>query len=279
MPIHPTAIIDRNAELDGSVEVGPNCVIEGHVRVAAGCRLYHNVYLTGWTEIGEDCVIHPGVIVGHEPQDIKYGGERTFCRIGKRNILREYVTIHRGTVPESATTVGDDCFFLACSHVGHNCTVGNHVTLINNVLLGGHVTVEDRATLGGAAGVHQFCRVGELAMIAGTARVTMDILPFALVDSDGRIVGLNGVGLRRSGMPKEHILELRRAYHTLFRRGGDGAVTGGASFREAVERFSTTVESPPAKRLLAFLQAESKRGIAGRPRTGARAAASAKTAD
>ncbi|UCF32391.1 MAG: acyl-[acyl-carrier-protein]--UDP-N-acetylglucosamine O-acyltransferase, partial [Phycisphaerales bacterium] len=115
MAIHPTAIVDPKAELDPTVEVGPYCIIEANVHVAAGCVLMHNVYLTGWTEIGENCVLHPGVIVGHAPQDVKYDGSRTYCRIGRNNILREYVTIHRGTTPESVTTVGDDCFLLAGS--------------------------------------------------------------------------------------------------------------------------------------------------------------------
>jgi UDP-N-acetylglucosamine acyltransferase len=258
VPIHPTAIVDPKAELDSSVEVGPYCVIDGHVRVGTGCRLYHGVYLTGWTEIGENCILHPGVIVGHAPQDTKYGGERSYCRIGKNSVLREYVTIHRGTIPESETVVGHDCFLLAGSHVAHNCTVGNHVTLINSVLLGGHVTVEDRATLGGMVGIHQFVRIGELAMIAGCARVVLDIVPFAMVAVDGRISGLNQVGLRRLGMPKDHILELRGAFRTLFGRG--------RLFNDSVKRLAETAESPPAKRLLRFVTAESKRGIAGRSR-------------
>ena len=258
MPIHPTAVIDRKAEIDSSVEVGPYCVIEEHVRVAAGCRLYHGVYLTGWTEIGEDCVLHPGVVVGHMPQDIKYTGERTYCRVGKRAILREYVTIHRGTIPESATVVGDDCFLLAGSHLGHNCTVGNGVTLVNHALLGGHVTVGDRATFGGGVGVHQFVRVGELAMVAAGTLVRMDIVPFAMTNRTGNIAGLNTVGLRRAEMPREQVLELRRAYRTLFGRG--------AAFRESVERLAASAESPPVQRLVRFLQAESKRGISGRAR-------------
>lgn len=265
MPIHPTAIVDAKAELDSSVDVGPYCVIEGHVRVAAGCHLYHGVYLTGWTEIGENCVLHPGAVVGHAPQDTKYRGERSYCRVGRNTVLREYVTIHRGTIPESATVVGEDCFLLACSHVAHNCTVGNHVTLVNAVLLGGHVTVEDRATLGGGAVVHQFVRVGELTMIAGGARVTSDIVPFALVDRDGRIAGLNSVGLRRTEMPREHVLELRGAYRTLLGRGG--------SFRESVEQFAGSATSAPAQRLLRFIRTESRRGIAARSRTGFRPSA------
>jgi UDP-N-acetylglucosamine acyltransferase len=259
LAIHPTAIVHSKAELDSSVEVGPHCVIDAHVRVSSGCRLYHGVYLTGWTEIGEDCELHPGAIVGHAPQDAKYSGARSYCRIGRGTILREYVTVHRGTIPESETVVGEDCFLLAGAHVGHNCAVGKGVTLINNVLLGGHVIIEERATIGGAVGIHQFTRVGELAMIAGTARVTMDVIPFALADANGRISGLNRVGLRRANIPPEHVVELREAYRLLF--------ASGLRLSEAVQKLGAAVRFPPGERLARFLQHESKRGIAGASRT------------
>lgn len=258
MPIHPTAIIDSQAELDSSVTVGPYCVIEGHVQVGAGCRLYHNVYLTGWTRIGPDCELHPGVIVGHAPQDTKYKGERSYCRIGRGTILREYVTIHRGTVPESETVVGEDCFFLAGSHVGHNCTVGNRVTLINNALLAGHVEIGDGVTVGGAAAFHQYVRIGELAMVAGGARAGMDVVPFALTDAEGRIAGLNRVGLRRAGFPPDHIADIRNAYRVLF--------STRSPLSQRMEQLAGTVQSPPGRRLLQFIKASGKRGLAGRSR-------------
>jgi len=260
LAIHPTAIIDPKAELDSSVEVGPYCIIEANVRVAAGCVLMHNVYLTGWTEIGESCTLHPGVIVGHSPQDIKYDGARTYCRVGRENILREYVTIHRGTDPESATTVGDGCFFLAGSHVGHNCAVGDNVTLINSAMLAGHVSVGNRVTIGGGAGVHQFVRIGELTMIKGNAAVGMDIVPYALVGIDGRVAGVNTIGLRRAGLSHEERQEVRYAYRALFGKG--------AHFRAAVEQLVDKLSTPAGRRLLVFLQAESKRGFAGGRRKG-----------
>ncbi len=258
MAIHPTATIDRKAELDGSVEVGPYCVIDGHVRVAAGCRLYHNVYLTGWTEIGEGCELHPGAIVGHLPQDTKFSGERSYCRIGRRTVLREYVTVHRGTVPESETAIGEECFLLVGSHVAHNCMLGRGVTLINNVLLGGYVQVGDTATLGGASVVHQFVRIGELAMVAGSARVVQDVLPFALVGLDGRIAGLNRVGLRRAQFSQEQIKVVREAYRALF--------ASGLPQQEAIARLENEPTSPTREKIISFLQGISKRGIAGRTR-------------
>lgn len=258
MAIHSTAYVHPRADVDPTVDVGPHCIIEANVRVDAGCRLYQNVYLTGWTRIGEACTLHPGVIVGHEPQDVKYKGERTYCRIGNRCILREYVTIHRGTVPESATTVGDDGFFLAGSHIGHNCMVGNRVTMINNALLAGHVDVGDRVTFGGAAAVHQFVRIGELVMVQGHGSVSMDLPPFALVDRWGRIAGLNRVGMRRAEISPAERMEIRAIYRVL--------LGPRLPFAEKLARIATLVQTASGRKLLTFLQAPNKRGFAGSSR-------------
>lgn len=238
--------------------MGPFCVIDAHVRVDANCRLYQGVYLTGWTRIGPGCELHPHVIVGHAPQDTKYQGERSFCRIGPRTILRENVTIHRGTIPESETIVGEECFLLGGSHVAHNCIVGDRVTLINNVLLAGHVEIADRVTMGGGAAVHQFVRVGELVMIAGNACVTMDIPPFMLVDAQGRIVGLNRVGIRRAELPREEVAEIREAFRLLY--------GSNLMFRDAVDRLSRQVQTPSGLKLLDFVRKKCIRGYAGRSR-------------
>ncbi len=261
MPIHPTAIVDSHAEVHDSVVVGPYCIIEGHVRVDAGCRLFHNVYLTGWTHVGENCELHPGVIVGHSPQDTKYKGERSYCTIGRGTILREYVTIHRGTEPESKTIVGEECFLLGGSHVAHNCRLGRGVTLINGVLLAGHVEIDDGATLGGGAGVHQFVRIGELAMIPGTGLVLQDVVPFALLDQRGRVAGLNRVGLRRAGFSGGQVAEIRDAYRLLFQ--------GEVPFTQRLERLTSVAQSPVVQRLVEFVRAPSKRGLAGRSRRAA----------
>lgn len=260
MSIHPTAIIHKNAELDSDVTVGPYCIIEEHVRIGKGTRLYQNVFLTGWTAIGEHCVLHPNVIVGHEPQDVKYKGERSYCRVGNRNVFRENVTIHRGTAPESETVVGDDCFLLAGAHVGHNCRVGNRVTLINSAALGGHVQIGDAVTIGGNSGVHQFVRIGELTMIAACGKAAQDVIPYALVDKDGRIAGLNRIGLRRAGLPREDVEELHEAYRMLFR---------GSSFARNSAALCQRLSTPSGLKLREFLQGESKRGFAGKPRRNA----------
>lgn len=263
MSIHPTAIVNPQAELDESVEVGPYCVIEANVRVGAGSRLYHGVYLTGWTTIGEACELHPGAVVGHSPQDTKYGGERSYCRIGDRCILREHVTIHRGTIPESETILGDDCFLLAGAHVAHNCRLGSGVTLINNVMLAGHVAIADHATLGGAAGVHQFVRIGELAMITGNSRVPLDVLPYAMIDTMGRVVGINRVGLRRAGFSADERAAVRDAYRTIF--------DAGRSFSETVVAFLDQEHAGPVATIATFLREQSRRGVAGRSRRRGRA--------
>lgn len=255
MAIHPTAIVNPHAEIDPTVEIGPYCVIDAQVRIAAGCRLFHNVYVTGWTRVGEDCVIHPGAIVGHEPQDTKYKGEPTGCVIGRGVVLREYVTIHRATDPDSETVIGDECFILAGAHVAHNCALGKGVMLTNNVMLAGHVSIGDRATLGGAVGVHQFVRIGTLAMITGHARVFMDVVPYALVDADGRVAGINRVGLRRAGFSRETTQGVRDAYRILFDRR-----------RTFEARRVAIAELPPSDGvalLRSFLDAPSRRGIAG----------------
>ena len=256
--IHPTAIVDPRAKIDSTAQVGPFCVIDGDVEIGAGCRLLHSVYITGWTTIGRDCEIHPHVILGHSPQDIKYHGERSFCRIGKGCIIRENASVHRGTIPDSETVVGDGCFLLGGAHVGHNCQVGNKVTLINNVLLAGHVTVEDRVTIGGATAVHQFVRIGELAMVAGGARVSMDVPPFALIDAQGRVAGLNRIGLRRNEYGREELTALRDAYRTLYGRAGN--------FREAISTLGGQAATPATKKLLCFVESPTRRGITGRSR-------------
>ncbi|MBI1826978.1 MAG: acyl-ACP--UDP-N-acetylglucosamine O-acyltransferase [Planctomycetes bacterium] len=258
MSIHPTAIIERTVELDSNVTVGPYCVLEGNVQIASGCRLAHNVYVTGWTHIDADCELNTGVIVGHTPQDLKYKGERSYCRIGKGTILREYVTVHRGTLPESETVIGENCFLLGGSHVAHNCKLGKGVTLVNGALLAGHVEIRDGATLGGGALVHQFVRIGECVMITGNARVPMDVPPFAMVDPDGRVCGLNRIGMRRAGISPEQLDELRKAYRILY--------GSQLSFREAIDRLSREATGDAGRTLLNFLQADSRRGITGRSR-------------
>jgi UDP-N-acetylglucosamine acyltransferase len=223
MPIHPTVIISPKAELDSSVEVGPNVIIEEHVRIGAGTRIWANAYLTGHTEIGRDNDIHMGAVIGHEPQDLKFDRAcRSYLRIGDRNVFREYTTVHRGTEPESATVIGNECYLMVAAHVGHNCVIGSNVILANCALLGGHVHVGDRAFISGGAVVHQFTHVGRLAMISGNARVSMNIPPFTLEAERNEIHALNLVGLRRAKVSREAFGELKRLFQLFYLSGMNG---------------------------------------------------------
>ena len=253
--IHPTAIISDEARLGAEVRIGPYVVIEGPVEIGRGVRIIAQAYLTGHTTVGEGCEIHPFVAIGGPPQDHAYTGQRSYCRIGARNVLREGVTIHRGTHPESATVVGSDCMLMANAHVAHNCDVGDHVILTNGVLLGGHVQVGHHAVLGGNCAVHQFVRVGEYVMVGGGARITQDAAPFMSYAERNECHGVNRVGLRRNGFSNEQIDELRMLHRTLFRQGKP--MRSVAALRESVR-------TDAGRRLLEFVLAESKRGIGGR---------------
>jgi len=258
MPIHPTAIVDPKAEIDPSAEIGPYAVIDGPVRIGAGTKVYPHTFITGWTEIGRDCHIHPFAVVGNEPQDLAYDGTETYCRIGDETIIREGASIHRGTDPGSATVIGQRCFIMANAHVAHNCQLGDDVKLVNNVMLAGHVHVGNGAFFGGAAGIHQFVRIGELCMIRGWSRITMDVPPFIMAAHDSECVGVNIVGLRRAGFTPDQRDEIRQAYRILYRNG--------MTFSAAVEKVAETVKTDPGRRMLEFLQTPSKRGFARGPR-------------
>jgi UDP-N-acetylglucosamine acyltransferase len=253
MSIHSTAIIDRRAELDPSVEVGAYAIVEAGVRIGAGTRLHPHSYIAAGTTIGQRCQVFPFAVIGHLPQDIKHKGERSYTQIGDDNLIREHVTIHRGTEPESTTRVGNGSFLMAASHVGHNCQVGHGVIMANGALLAGVVSVGDNAFISGNAVVHQFCRVGERVMVGGCLRVTEDVPPFMLVGPLG-VVGPNVVGLRRGGLSAAERLEIRRCYRIMYR--------SGVSVRQAIDRVAAEVQTEPGRRLAAFLQARTLRGYA-----------------
>ncbi len=255
MAIHPTAIIDPNAELDPTAEIGPYVIIEGPVRIGAETRVRGHAHLSGWTEIGERCDIYPFTSVGNLPQDFHYTGERSYCRIGNEVIIREGVTIHRGTQPESATVVGDGCFLLATSHIAHNCRLGARVKVHNMAALAGHVEVDDEATISAYAAAHQFVRIGKLAFLAGQGRIGMDVPPFMIAYGDSTIVQHNVIGMRRAGYDRAALQDIRQAYRTLYR--------SGLTFRKAVARLAETVRTDAGRTLLAFVQLESKRGYCG----------------
>jgi UDP-N-acetylglucosamine acyltransferase len=255
--IHPTAIIDPRAELDGSVDVGPYVVIDGAVRIGPRSRVMAGAYLTGRTDIGADNVIHPHAVIGHEPQDLSYGGEDTGVRIGDRNTFREHGEVHRGTKAGTFTEIGDDNYLMSRVHIAHNCRLGNHVIMATGAMLGGHVQVEDRVFISGNCVVHQFCRIGRLALMRGLSRTTRDIPPFVISDDLHVVRGLNRVGLRRAGFGREQMAPLTLAFRMLFRTRTNLSL--------AMARVEAEVRSPDVDYLLAFMRA-SQRGVAMGPR-------------
>jgi UDP-N-acetylglucosamine acyltransferase len=212
------ALVDSSAELDTDVDIGPFCVVEPGVVIGARTKMESHSVIKSGTTIGEDNYIGHGVILGADPQDRKYNQEQTFLRIGRSNMIREYVTIHRATGEGRSTVVGDDNFLMAYSHLGHNCEVGNSVTIANSCAIGGHVTIEDLVTIGGIVGIHQFVRVGRVAMIGGFTKVTRDVPPYMLVEGEGQEVhDINAIGLRRQGVTPQTRLALHKACKLLFK--------------------------------------------------------------
>jgi len=253
MSIHLTAVIDPKAEIDSEVEIGPYVVIEGPVRIKRGTRVMAHAYLAGWTEIGEGNEIHPGAALGDAPQDKAYKGEETYLRIGTHNIFREHVQVHRGTAPGSSTTIGNENFLMACSHVGHNCKLGDQVVLANNALLGGYVEVGNSVFISGNCVVHQFVRIGDYALMRGLSGTSRDVPPYAIVDWQHTVRGVNIVGLKRAGFDDQRIRGIREVFGVLFRKGRNLSLA-----IEEIEKDGRATRDVLA--LLEFIKS-SKRGV------------------
>jgi UDP-N-acetylglucosamine acyltransferase len=259
--IHPSAILDPRAVLDPSAEIGPYVVIDGPVTIGPRTRVMAGAYLTGRSEIGADNVIHPGAVIGHEPQDLAYRDAETGLRIGDRNVFREHAEVHRGTQVGTFTEIGDDNYLMSQAHVAHNCKLGNGVIMATGATLGGHVLVEDQAFISGNCVVHQHCRVGRLSIMRGLSRASRDVPPFAICDETHTVRGLNRVGLRRAGFDAERVRALTAAFRILFR--------ARTNLATAILRVEAEVRSPEVDYLVAFIRG-SRRGVAFGP---ARAAA------
>ena len=250
--IHPTAIVHPKARLDSTVQVGPYAVIDDGVVLGANCVVGPHVYLTGLTTIGAGNRFHAGCVIGDAPQDLKYKNEPTRLRIGDDNVFREHFTVHRSTKADAETIIGSHNFLMANAHVAHNCVVGDHVTMANGALLGGYAEVHDRAFISGNCCVHQFCRVGTLALMQGNSAISEDLPPFTVALRVNEICGLNSVGLRRAGFTAEQRLELKRLYHLLFR--------SGKNLRKTITEARKDFTGAAAKTLLDFV-ANAKRGV------------------
>lgn len=261
MRAHPTAIVDPRAKIAEDVEIGPYSVIGPSVTLGPGCRLENNVTIIGRTTVGPNCKFHAGAVIGGTPQDQKYRGEDTELIIGANNVIREFVTINTGTAGGGGKTIiGDGNLLMAYVHVAHDCILGNHIVLANVATLGGHIVVADGARISGLAAVHHFVTIGRLAFVGGCAKVVRDVPPFMMVDGNpARVRGLNLEGLKRSGMSKEDIQDLKEAYRLLYR--------SDLNRSQAIEEMEKRglAEKPPVAEIIRFLH-ESERGRRGRGR-------------
>jgi UDP-N-acetylglucosamine acyltransferase len=256
MSIHPTAIVDSDARVSASAEIGPHCIIGADVEIGAGTLMMAHVYVEGVTHIGQDNVFYPYSTIGVASQDLKYKGERAETRIGSRNKIREFVSIHRGTEGGGLVTeIGDDNLLMAYAHVAHDVRIGNHTQLGNAVTFAGHVIVEDWTVIEAFSGVHQFCRIGKHAFVGGYSVVTKDVLPYSMTVSprESRVFGENKVGLERRGFARESIESLHKAFRLLTK--------SGLNTTQAVERIRQEVpECAEVRDLLAFME-RSERGF------------------
>ncbi|MCM8760781.1 MAG: acyl-ACP--UDP-N-acetylglucosamine O-acyltransferase [Candidatus Omnitrophica bacterium] len=246
------AVVSKKARIGERVEIGPFAIIEDDVEIGAGVKIWPHAYIAGGTSIGEGSQIHMGAVVGHLPQDLAFKNTKTFCKIGKNTVIREYATIHRGTEEGSETTVGDNCYLMAVSHVGHNCHIGNNVILANCALLAGHVTVGDHVFISGNVVVHQFCRIGTAAIIGGFTGINKDVPPYMLVRGPSVVRGVNLVGLRRLKFSREAIKTINEAYRLLYKSDMNTA--------QAIEAMRKLGPSKEIDNLINFIQG-SKRGI------------------
>ncbi len=254
MKIHPTAIVSKKAKLSDDIEVGPYAVIGDNTAIGKNTKIHSHCVIDGYTTIGEACEIFTGAVIGSQPQDLKYKGEKSFLIIGNNNIIREYSTFNPGTGEGGKTIIGNNNLFMAYSHIAHDCVVGSNCAIANNGTLAGHVTIEDKAVVGGLVAIHQFVRVGTLSIIGGCSKVVQDIPPYSTCDGHpARVYGLNLIGLRRNGISKESIEQLDRAFRILF--------NSGLTPKHALEKIEKEISAGnEASNLIGFIK-NSQRGL------------------
>ena len=259
MPVDPSAVVAPSARVHPEAQIGPQAVIgeyvviEEDVAVGAFSRLEPYVYLKRWTTLGERNEISAGTVLGTDPLDKNFTGERSYLRIGNGNIIREHYTVSRGTEAESVTEIGDDNYIMTSGHIAHNCKIGNNCVIASCALVAGSVEVEDQAFISGGVVIHQYSKIGRLAMIGGNSRVNLDVPPFFLyTDFNVRPNGLNMVGLRRAGLSREEIAALKSAYKILYR--------SGLKLKDALARISSDLNTEQTRHLVKFIE-NSERGI------------------
>jgi UDP-N-acetylglucosamine acyltransferase len=254
--IHGTALVDPSAKLGSNVEIGPFCVIGPHVELGDRVIIHSHAVITGRTTLGAECNVFPFACLGEAPQDVRYRDEPSTITVGPKTIIREHVTIHPGTEPGHMTTkVGSGCFLMIGSHIAHDCEVGDNVTLVNNATLAGHVSVGDGAILGGLSAVHQYVRIGAYAFVGGMSGIGADVIPFGMaIGNRANLCGLNIIGLKRKGFPREEIHELRQAYRMLFSNEG--------TLMERLEDVESMFGSNQlARQVIDFIKTESDRSF------------------
>ncbi|MBV9506384.1 MAG: acyl-ACP--UDP-N-acetylglucosamine O-acyltransferase [Acidobacteriia bacterium] len=259
MSIDPSAHIAQSARIDAGASIGANvrigefCVVESDVVIGAGCTLEHYVFVKRWTTLGEGNEISAGTVLGTDPLDKNFGGARSYLNIGNGNKIREHYTISRGTAPESATEIGNGNYIMTSGHIAHNCKIGNDAVIASCALLAGYVEVEDQAFISGGVVVHQYSKIGRLAMIGGNTRINSDVPPFFLYAGyNVQAKGLNVVGLKRAGYRASELSLLKRAYQILYR--------SGLKLDEALTKIETELTSPETLHLVDFVR-RSERGI------------------
>lgn len=253
--IHPSAIIDPDSQIGPNVTIGPYTVINKHVTIGANTIIGPHAMIDSYTEIGPDCHIFQFAAIGAAPQALKYEGQKTYVKIGRGTVIREFATIHRGTAEGGGVTrVGDENFLMAYTHIAHDCQTGRQVVMSNNATLAGHIVIGDYATIGGLVAIHQFVRIGDYAFIGGKSAVVKDVPPYVMAVGDrARLRGLNTVGLKRREFTSETVSLLKRAYRILFRFG--------LTLNEALERVKAEVDPvPEVTKLINFIQS-SQRGV------------------
>jgi UDP-N-acetylglucosamine acyltransferase len=251
--IHPTAVVDSQAEIASDVSIGPFCVIEAGVTIEKGCQIASHAVVKTGTSMGENNVVSEGAVLGGRPQHLQAGERVGMLRVGSNNSIRENVTIHSAVKEGDWTIVGDANLIMVNAHIGHDCRIGSNTIIANNAMISGHVVVEDRVYISGAAGIHQFCRIGQLAMVGGQSHIRRDVPPYVMLDGQSsHVVGLNVIGLRRAGFNDEDIVQLKEAYRYIYR--------SGLSWADILKGLPTEFPDGPAAVYHDFLR-RGKRGI------------------
>lgn len=253
--IHPTAIVSSRAEIDTDVDIGPYTIIGDNVFIGSGTTIGPHVVIEPYVTIGQRCRIFQYAAIGAVPQDLKFGGEISYLKIGPGCLIREFVTIHRGTnLGGGVTEIGEECLLMNYAHIAHDCKIGRRVVMANNATLAGHITIEDNCTIGALSAIHQFTKIGEYAFIGGKTGVPKDIPPYVIASGErARLHGLNQVGLKRSGFSQKTLNELKKTYRIVFRIG--------LTLNQAIERVKAEVDQiPEVVQFIEFIKS-SERGI------------------